>query len=202
MINPKVVAEIRRAVARKQYEIADAGRLYLTAAKAFAGGVFEHSLNGGPWELAPNLLPTQGRNFILDVALGALAKQAAWYMAPFATNTAPIAGLTAANFAATQGEFKNYTAATRALWTPDASANGVQANTTTGITITIDDGTTFNQFDMYGLGLISSSAKGATTGFLAACALFLDGDGDPRPRMGLVETDVLGLRYTITLTSS
>lgn len=201
MISQAVTRDIRRALANRRFEIDEkGGGILFQDAKLYAGGVFEHSLNQGPWELAPNLMPKQGRNAMLDIALGAVAKQANWYMAPFATNTAPADTLTAANFASVQTEFTNYAGSSRALWTPAAAVDGVTTNTATPVSITIGNGV---QVNMYGLGLISSSAKSATTGLLGACALFMAADNvTPRPRLGLVEGDDLGLRYTITLTST
>lgn len=198
MISQALVRDIRKAVRRNRYEMTPGGVLFPDA-KVQCGGIFEHNLNGGPWKADPNLLPTQGRNAMLDIALGGVAKQSNWYMPPFAANVDPTNSLTAANFAATQTEFTNYTEGARALWTPAAASSGVITNAATLVQITIGAG---SQFDMYGLALISASAKSATTGVLAACTLFKDGDGDPDPRLGLHTGDVLGLRYTITLTST
>jgi len=200
MINLSLVRDIRRAASNHRYEVMDSGEILFTDAKVRAGGVFETCLNHGVWEPSPNLLPKLGRNFIWDVAFGAVAKATNWYMAPFATNTAPTDSLTAANFAATQTEFTNYTQTSRALWTPGAAVDGVVTNTATPVSITIGSGA---QVDMYGLALLSAAAKSATTGVLAACTLFKAADGiTPKPRMGLVEGDDLGLRYTNTLTSA
>ncbi len=201
MVNSKLVGELRRAIANKRYEKSEGGILF-SGSKLTIGGVFETQLNDGPWVPSPNILPTEGLNALLDITLGAVAKQTNWYMAPFAENVEPTNALTAANFAATQTEFKNYSESARALWTPATAAGGVITNAATSVTITIANGGTFNQFDMYGLALISASAKGATSGKLAACTFFKDGDGDPAPRLNLVYLDVLGLRYSVTLTSA
>lgn len=197
MLNTKLMSELRRAVADHAYDVTEDGGLWLPGAKSLitCGGVFEHRLNDGPWHADPNLLPTEGLNAILDIALGAATKQTNWYMAPFATNTAPSSSLTAANFTATQTEFVNYTG-TRALWTPAAAAAGVVTNAATPVSITVGAATGSVNTSIYGLGLISASAQSATTGKLAACALFASA------RTGLVVGDLLGLRYTITLTSS
>ena len=193
MISEALVRELRKTVRLHRYEETGSGFFFPEAKLNIGGGVFEHRLNDGPWVVDPNLLPTQGRNMLLDIALGDQDKETAWYMAPFATNTAPTSNLTAANFTATQTEFTNYDEATRALWTPDAAANGVKSNAGTPVSITIGNGA---QTAMYGLGLLSASAKSATTGLLAACTLFANA------RTGLQDGDILGLRYTITLTSS
>lgn len=198
MISNTLVRELRRSIARHKYEFDDQGGLYLPEAKSTitAGGIFGTSLNDGAWQPAPNLLPTQGRNSILDIALGNVAKETNWYFAPFATNTAPTSALTAANFDATQTEFDNYDEVTRALWTPDAASNGVKSNVGTPVSITIGSATGPTNVNIYGLALISSSTKSGTGGRLAACALL------PAARENLQDNDILGLRYTITLTST
>lgn len=201
MISKVLERELRRALANHKYEITPQG-VFLPRAKTeiLIGGVFEHRLNDGPWEVDPNLLPTEGRNNLLDIALGATAKNAIVVMAPFATNTAPTDALTAANFDSTQTEFTNYTETSRRTWTPAAAASGVVTNAASPVSITIGSATGPTNENIYGLALIAGasgvSVKEATSGKLIACALFA------RARENLQETDVLGLRYTITLTSS
>jgi hypothetical protein len=204
MISQLLVRELRTAVARNKHEVMSDGGIWLPGAKSEirVGGVFEHKLNDEPWRVDANLLPTEGLNAMLDIALGALAKQANWYMAPFATATTPINTLTAATFDSAMTEFTNYTEVSRSLWTPAAAAAGVVTNAATPIQITIGSATGTVNTSIHGLGLISASAKEATGGKLMACTLFKDSGGDPRPRLGLVQGDLLGLRYTITLTST
>jgi hypothetical protein len=201
MISKTLERELRRALENNKYEITAQG-IFLPQAKSeiVAGGVFEHCLNGGPWTADPNLLPTEGRNAMLDIALGATTKLAGFYIVPFATNTAPTDALTAANYDSTQTEFDNYVESSRRTWTPAAAASGVVTNAATPVSITIDDATGPTNVNIYGLGLIGGAAgtatKHATSGKLIACTLFTN------PRLNLQETDILGLRYTITLTSS
>jgi len=194
MMNPKLVRELRKAVERNRYEITEDGVLFPDS-KIAGGGIFETSLNGGRWEPGLNMLPMLGRNNALNAFLGgsAFSPEDAWYFAPFATNTAPTDSLTAANFTATQTEFTNYDEVTRALWTNAAAAAGVISNAATSVTITVAGGA---QTAIYGLALISASAKSATTGVLAACALLATA------RTGLVDGDVLGLRYSVTLSNA
>lgn len=201
MVNSRIVKELRRAVANKRYEESEGGILF-NQSNLVIGGVFETKLNDGPWIPSPNILPTEGLNAFLDITLGAVAKQTNWYLAPFAENVEPTSALTAANFNSTQTEFRNYAEATRALWTPATAAGGVITNAATPVSITIANGGTFDQFDMYGLALISASAKAATSGKLAACTFFKDSEGNDAPRLNLMYQDVLGLRYVVTLTSA
>lgn len=194
MINPKLVRELQRAIANKRYEETPSGILFPTL-NVHAGGLFETSLNGQPWEPGLNMVPTLGLNNCLNAFLGGSGfnPEDAWYFAPFATNTAPTLSLTAANFTATQTEFTNYAEGARQLWTPAAAVGGVITNAATQVTITIGSG---GQTAIYGLALLSASAKSATTGVLAACALLASA------RTGLQVGDILGERYSLTLANA
>jgi hypothetical protein len=195
MISSAVVKELRRAIKRNRYEMSPEG--IVVPDLGTVGGLFETALNGGAWEPGVNLVPTQGLNNCASAFLGGSAfnPEDAWYFAPFATNTAPVLTLTAANFNSTQTEFTNYSGA-RALWTPDPPGSGVIANVGTPVSITVGAATGTTNTSIYGLGLLSASAKGATTGILAACALLAS------PRLSLQEGDILGLRYSLTLANA
>ena len=197
MISNAVARELRRAIEHNRYE-ESAGGILFPDSGIHVGGLFETALNDGGWEPGVNLLPTQGLNNCLNAFLGGSAfnPEDAWYFAPFATNTAPGLGLTAANFTATQTEFTNYDETTRALWTPAAAAAGVITNAATAVSITVGSATGSTNTSIYGLALLSASAKSATTGVLAACALLATA------RTGLQDGDILGLRYSITLTNA
>ena len=189
MISEAVVRALRRDIERNRYEETGNG-LFFPQQKLHIGGLFETSLNDGNWEPGLNLLPTQGLNNCLGAFLGGSTfnPEDAWYFAPFATNTAPTLGLTAANFTSTQTEFTNYTETSRRTWTPDAAAGGVISNAGTAITMTVGSATGDANTSIYGLALLSASPKGSTAGVLAACALLAT------PRLGLQEGDILGLR--------
>lgn len=189
----QVANELRRALRNGHFEPTDDGRIHFNQLKILAAGVFEHNLNHGPWAVDRNLLVTEGLNYLLDSALRAQTQLSAWYVAPFAANVTPVAGLTAATFASTQTEFTNYTAAARQAWTLVAAASGVLTNAAAPAYFTVDDGV---QTAIYGFGLLSASAKSSTSGKLVAAAKLATA------RTGLVEDDVIGARYSITLTSS
>ena len=192
MISSKLVRELRRAIERNKFEF-DGGDVVFSGAKLRGGGVFETNLNNQGWELGPNMLPEQSRNLVLDIAYGAVAKVAAWYIAPFADNVAITDDLTAANFADTQTEFTNYTQPARQVWTPAAAVDGVVTNAAAAASITI--GAT-SQLNIYGLAMLSASPKLSENGSIGAATLL------PNPRLGLVTADILGLRYMITLLST
>ena len=140
--------------------------------------------------VARNRVVTQGLSYMAGVAIGPTAKISTWYLAPFAGNVTPQANLTAANFNSTTTEFTNYDEGTRREFTPGAVASGVIGNLSARAEITIGDGA---QDIIYGLGLISSSAKAGTAGTLMAAARL------GSPRGDLQEGDVIALGYQLSV---
>lgn len=191
-MNTRHAEEFLRAIRNHKYEIAQNG-LFFPAAKVILGGHFEHSLNKGPWIVEPNIVPTEGMNYLLETGLRAGTAASNWYIAPFAANVTPGLTLTAATFTSTTTEFTSYSESTRQAWTPAAAASSIITNTASPATVTINSG---GQTSMYGAGLLSASAKSATTGYLAAAVKFATA------RTGLANGDTMGLKYTITASSS
>lgn len=145
-----------------------------------------------------NIIPTQGLNEILDVAVGAVAKEAAWYVYIFKTNYTPIASNTASNslgVAGLHGECQDadYTPVTnRPAYTIVAAAAGVITNAASKAAYTIVPA---GPTTIYGAGICSSQAKTATTGFLLAAKKF-------DTSRSVVTGDVLYVTYQISSTSS
>jgi hypothetical protein len=130
-------------------------------------GEFAYAVNGydfGPWE--KNRVVDQGINYILNAALRGESVLSNFYIAPFVTNSAPAANLTAASFAATLTEFTNYSESARQAWVTDASASAlVLENANAPALITIAGGA---QTTIWGAALLSASPKSATSGVLVA----------------------------------
>lgn len=167
----KYKSEFARALREHDFEQRDGG-LYFPRQGALlrVGGVFSAIVDGVRTGAADNVFVNEGLNTVLNVLLGDLAKPVGIYIAPFVNDQAPVATLTAATFAATQGELTNYTEATRQAWTKDANSTAQSiTNSAAPATFTIGVGGA----TIYGAGLIlGASAKSATTGTLAAAALF------------------------------
>lgn len=135
---------------------------------AFVHGHFEVSVNGAPWEIEPNLVVTEGLNYLLGCALGGQAQKTTFYIALFGGNVTPGAGWTGANFVANSTEFTTYDEATRVLWQDDAVSGASIGNNTNPALFTIATG----GGTVRGAALIEASAKGATSGILVASARF------------------------------
>lgn len=123
---------------------------------------------GFAWE--KNRVVDQGLNYMLNAAFRGEGVVSSYYIAPFAGNVTPTAGLTAANFASTMTEFTNYTEANRQAWVTDAAAAALELiNGDAPALITVGSATGTNNTTIWGAGLIASSGKSATGGSLVAC---------------------------------
>lgn len=129
-------------------------------------GEFGYSINNSDFEWCKNRVVDQGINYILNAALRGEGVLSTFYIAPFAANVTPAANLTAANFTSTLTEFTNYTETTRRQWVSDGAATAlVLENAAAPALFTIAGGA---QAVVWGAGLISASAKSATSGTLVA----------------------------------
>jgi len=150
-----------------QYEVSDTGIEFPKAKVAIFG---EYEDNYGR---TPNLVPTQGLNHILMVALSNTAKLNNFYLALYSGNYTPTAALTAANFAATATEIvsgtEGYSDATRPGWTPTITAAGVMDNYAAKATFNI---VTATSLTIRGAALLSDAVKGSTSGVLISAAKF------------------------------
>ena len=191
MIPAKHVNEFARDLRNARYEHTDAG-VYFPRAKVCASGVFEVSRNNGAFDVWPNLVVKEGRNALVNALRGGTLA-GAWFVAPFENNTAVGSTLTAATFASTQGEFTNYSEATRPAWTTVVATDGALTNTAAPATTTIGAG---GQKNVYGAGLLSNSGKSSTSGVLLCAALAIT------PKLNLEENETLGFRYTFSLLDS
>ena len=183
-----------------RYEQREDG-LFVPAAGVAFGGVFE------TWDSRSrlvtrdkNLVVNQGLYQILLSALTGGSAISSWYIAPYKGSISPSATQAAAGTFGGGGtawptvvtEATEYDEAARQSWNYDAMAATDTSvdNDTNRATFTINASITVR-----GAGILSASAKSATTGTLLCYANF----GTAR---ALVDNDVLTVKYTITATSS
>lgn len=147
-----------------------------------------------------NLVVNQGLYQILLSSLTGGSAISTWYIAPYTGSISPSATQAAGGTFGGGGtawptvvtETSAYDEATRQLWNYDAmgATDTSVDNDTNRATFTINATITVR-----GAGILSASAKAATTGTLLCYANF----GTAR---SLVDNDVLTIKYTITATSS
>jgi hypothetical protein len=193
----RFAADAARAIANHKYEKTEDGQIYLPSARAFIGGVFRHAhapagQDFGPWVVDPNRIVNEGLDYILGAALGGQSQVSQFYLAPFSGNVTPGASWTGANFAAQSTEFQAYTATNRLPWNTPGAASAQSLGNTAALadsTLVFNSGGPYN---LYGVGLVQASGKGATTGKLIAATRFAN------PRLNMAGGDKLALEYVIS----
>lgn len=153
----------------------------------FIGGHAEVAVNGGPWEVAPNLVVDEGIDYLLSAALAGGTPDSGWHIAPYFGAADPVASLTAATFNSLQQEFINYAESARPNWTTAAGARSL-SNTAAAALITVNAASQ----TVRGIGIVSVGTKQATSGVLLAVAPFATA------KTGLGVNDTLSLIYTLT----
>lgn len=182
--------EVLRAVRNHKYDRSEEG-VVIPSMKLFIGGVFESAVGDGPWDVDANLVPTEGLNHILDVALSQATQKSAFYIGIFSGNVTVQSTWTGANWVANATEFTNYDEATRRAWTEAGVAAGVITNTASPALFTIATG----GGTVRGAALVEASAKSAVTGVIIAAARF-------SVDKVMAAAEELRVRYTLTATST
>lgn len=184
--------EALSAIRRHKYEVAPGG-IVIPSMKLAIGGVFETAKGDGPWDVAPNLIVTEGLNHILGVALAQATQKLAFYIAPFGGNVSVAGTWTGANFAANATELTTaYSEANRVEWEKGSVAAGSVGNSATPAVFTFAAG---GPYTVRGVALLEASGKGATTGVLIAAAR-LAAD------KVMSEAEELRVKYTLSATST
>lgn len=175
MIDPDLIRharEFKGYINANQYEMSDAGIAFPRASVIASGEYFVRS-PGYEDSVEPNLLPVEGLNHLLMVALSNSAKLNTFYLALFSGNYTPVSTLTAATFAASASELvsntEGYSEALRQTWTPNAASGGAMDNVGTEAAFTI---ATASSVTIRGAALLSESIKGGTAGVVVSAAKF------------------------------
>lgn len=188
--------DFRDAVRREQYEYTPNG--ILLKSSAMLQGFYLEGIRGKPesFRLHKNLIPTEGINYILDIVFGAVAKPAAWYVAPFTGSSSPAAGWTAANFASNATEntsvTEGYSETTRQQVSFGTAGSGVINNYSSKAALTI---VTASAVTFKGAGILTTNTRGGTSGKLGSAIAF------SADRI-LNNADVWEVGYQVQLTDS
>lgn len=163
----KHAQEFQRNLNNHNYEVTDSGIEFVSAGVEVFG---EYQDNYGT---QTNILPVQGLDHILMVALSSTAKAPAFYLALYGSNFTPTSGLTASQFASSAGEIvsgtEGYSNASRRPWTPAAAANAAIDNYAAKAEFNI---VTASQITIRGAALLSEQTKGSTAGVLVSATRF------------------------------
>jgi hypothetical protein len=189
---------IAAALRNERYKLSDGGVLLFNDSLRLQGvGEYLEGVNGRDWRVHRNLLVDQGLIFDLNVTFGNLAKITTWYLAPFSGAATPANTWTAANFTANASEIvsgtEGYAETTRvAVAFVNAAAATQIDNYAAKSVFTI---VTASSLSVTGIGLLSLSTKGGTTGTLMSATKF----GTTRV---LQNADVWNVGYRVVLASS
>lgn len=172
-LNDSLRAELRQEVKAERFDITPEG-VYFPRNGINVNGEYFARVNGGGWEKeGDNLVVNEGLVHVLNVALGATAKPAGYFLALFSGSTTPAANWTAASFSAVSNEIvsqtEGYTGATRPAWTPATATTGSIDNLASAAQMTIATSGTLN---VTGAALLTSSQRGGTTGVLVSASAF------------------------------
>jgi len=131
-------------------------------------GMYVDRINGGPWQETPNIVPFEGLDYILNAALvPATSREAAWYLALHSGATAPADAWTSDSYPSTASEItsnvEGYTEGTRPAWAFEPIVSGEVSSYNTPAAYTI---ATAGSLVVTGAAVLSSSAKGSTSGIL------------------------------------
>lgn len=172
----------------------DENGLIIPEMKLRFSGVMRSFCNDGLGETVDHNLNTiEGINNILDTVLHGATQYATWYLAPWTDNVTEQATWTAATFAAAAGELTTqYTQPTRVAFVESATVAGVTNNNANPAVFT----SAVDNVVIRGLGLLSHSTKGSTSGVLFSAIKYAIA-------RQLVSTgDSIGLTYELTLTDT
>lgn len=181
-LNPFLASALLAAIGDNDYTENPDGSI-TTGKGITAKGEYFDRINGGEWTRTENLIPTEGLAHILNVALGTTPKPASYHLALFSAAAQPQASWTAASFASTASEIvsmtEGYSAATRPNWTPANTSTNSIDNMAAVAKVTMK---TASSLTVQGAAMLTSSAKGGTTGALISASkyasprVFQDGD--------------------------
>lgn len=181
-LSPFLASALLSAISANDYTENQDGSI-TTGGGITAKGEYFDRTNGGEWARTENLIPTEGLAHILNVALGTTPKPASYHLALFSAAAQPAANWTAASFATTASEIvsmtEGYSSATRPTWTPTNTSTGSIDNMAAVAKVTMK---TNSSLTVQGAAMLTSSAKGGTTGALISASkyasprVFQDGD--------------------------
>ncbi len=181
-LSPFLASALLSAISANDYTENQDGSITTSGGITAKGEYFDRK-NNEEWLRTENLIPTEGLAHILNVALGTTPKPASYHLALFSAAAQPAANWTAASFATTASEIvssaEGYSSATRPTWTPTNTSTNSIDNMTAVAKVTMK---TASSLTVQGAAMLTSSAKGSTTGVLISASkyatprVFQDGD--------------------------
>lgn len=185
--------EIRRELRNGKFDVqTEQGIISMFHGGLTLRGEYEEDVNGEDVRRHSNLITDVGIRYFLDMLDGSTAKISSWYLG-WMNNATPLAAWTVNDFHTNENTstVAGYTGANRAgpLTIAPATNNYID-NYASKASFTVA-----GTVSVYGLGLMSTQARSATTGTLISATAF----GTPR---ALLDLDVWNVGYRLILASS
>lgn len=185
----KHLKELSRFFRNHKWEQDEEGSLFIAHAKI--SGTYETwAPDGLGWVKTPNLLTTEGCNYLLSAGIANGTRYTTFYVAPFSGNVTIADTWTAANFASNGTELTTqYSETTRPEYIESVPSSKSLNNTSNPAVITA----AVDSVTVWGAGVLSSSTKGGTSGVLLSVVKYTAARTLPST------SDTLGIKYTLTL---
>ena len=189
---PRQWRQLAREFRNHHWEVDDDGNILISHAKI--SGLYESEAPDGLGLVATtNLLTTEGINHLLAVGVAGGSQVGTWYIGIFSGNITITDTLTAATFTSTTTELTTqYSEATRVAFVESTPASKSTNNIANPAVFT----SAVDNVNIWGVGLLSSSTKGATSGVLLSAAKYSTVRNLP------TAGDSLSVKYTLTLANS
>ena len=188
------LAEMARFVKNGQWRQTESGLEIPAMGLKWSGVVLSYCNDGLGETIDHNLATVEGIKHILDCVLHGATQYTTWCLAPWTNNVTEQATWTAATFASTAGELTTqYSEATRVTFVEAAATDlGITTNAANPATFT----SAVDNVVIRGLGLLSHSTKGSTSGVLLSAIKYATA------RTLVTTGDSIGLTYQVTLSDA
>lgn len=176
-VNKALARDALRAIANRKAEFTESG-LFIPGANMVTFGHFSAQYaplgeDFGPKVIGANRVVKEGLIHALNL-IGNHIAPVAHYLAPFSGDVAVSPDWKGTTFASAATEFTAYTNATRVPWTTVQATTAAQVGNGAALaaaTLTFNAG---GPYTIRGVGLLTTSGKGSTTGGLFAASRFGD----------------------------
>lgn len=121
----------------------------------------------GQREAKANMIPNQGLEYFVGILFDGVTPAADWFIVPYEGNYTPGPTVTAATAPAAATESTAYDETTRVLFNTASAGVGARSNSANKAEFTFNADKT-----IYGVWVVSASAKGATTGVIISFVRF------------------------------
>lgn len=190
-LSPKHFRDLARNFRNHHWDRNDDGDILISHARI--SGMYETFCNDGLGGVkTPNLITTEGANYLISCGVAGGVAYGTFYVAPFSGNITVVDTITAATFASAATEISTYAESTRVAFVESVPASKSSTNTANPSVFTASA----DNISVWGAGLLSSATKLSTAGVLLSIAKYSSA------RSLATTGDTLGVKYTLSLSNA